>query len=320
MQRRDLLKCSTAALTGLAALGCEPATGPAEPADATAKPAGASPDDADAVPDAHETAPLKVPVGGVIQVAFLISADAELVDFAGPWGVFEYVRVGEDQRNPFKLFTVAASKDPVRVSGGMTLVPEHTFADAPAPDVVVVPAMNTETLAPAALDWLRAVQAETDVTMSVCNGSFVLAEAGLLDGKSATAHHGGFGSLRVFPRVNVVRGVRFVEDGKIATAGGLTSGTDLAMRVVERYFGREVAEQTARQLEYQGTGWKHPNSNAVFVEQAVASAERPICPVCEMATDRAEALTAEHQGKTYFFCGEWCRRHFLATPERFVGS
>jgi len=322
MQRRELLRCTTAALTGLAALGCEPATESAKPAAASTKLGSASPadPDADAVPDARQTAPLTVPAGGVIQVAFLISADAELVDFAGPWGVFEYVRVGEDQHNPFKLYTVAASKEPVRVSGGMSIMPEHTFADVPAPNVVVVPAMNTETLAPAALAWLRAVQAETDVTMSVCNGSFVLAKAGLLDGKSATAHHGGYGAMRVFPRVNVVRGVRFVEDGKIATAGGLTSGTDLAMRLVERYFGREVAEQTARQLEYQGTGWKHPHSNAVFVEQAVASAERPICPVCEMAVDRQEALTAEHREKTYYFCGEWCRRHFLATPERFFGS
>jgi hypothetical protein len=138
-------------------------------------------------------------------VAFLISEGAEVVDFSGPWGVFEYVLLGDDYRWPFKLYTVAATREPVEVSGGMTLVPDHTFADAPAPNIVVVPAMNIDSLAPAALDWLRAAHRNTHVTMSVCNGSFVLARAGLLDGKTVTAHHGGYGRLRAaFPSVNVI--------------------------------------------------------------------------------------------------------------------
>lgn len=272
-----------------------------------------------AVPDARLTAPLTAPSTGLINVAFLISPDAEVVDFAGPWGVFDYVYVGDGHRKPFDLYTVAASRDPLKVSSGMTIVSDHTFADAPAPHVVVVPALNVDRLAPAALDWLRAVQGKTDVTMSVCNGSFVLAKAGLLDGKTATAHHGGYGSLRAeFPKVNVLRGKRYVEDGKVATAGGLTSGMDLAMRVVERYFGREEALQTARRLEYQGTGWMHPDSNAEFATRPVGTPDRPICPVCEGRVSTKTALRLEHQGKTYYFCGEWCREHFRKHPERFT--
>jgi transcriptional regulator GlxA family with amidase domain/YHS domain-containing protein len=235
--------------------------------------------------------------------------------------VFEYVVTGQDARRPFKLYTVAASREPVVVSGGLTIVPDHTFADAPAPDVVVVPALDLDHIAPAALDWLRSVQQGTSVTMSVCNGSFVLGQAGLLDGKSATAHHGGYTSLRAeFPNVKVVRGVRYVEDGKIATAGGLTSGVDLALRVVERYFGRAVAKETARQLEYQGTGWMHPESNAPFAQKPVATAGHAFCPVCEMEVSENTDFKAELKGKKYSFCSQWCKDHFVANPARYVDA
>lgn len=274
-----------------------------------------------AVPDARLTAPLTPPASGRIRVAFVISADAEVVDVTGPWGVFEYVLLGADDDKPFQLYTVAASKDPVRMSDGLIVVPNYAYADAPAPDVVVVPAMNTARLAASALDWLRAVQRTASVTLSVCNGSFVLAQAGLLDGKAATTHHRSYGMLRAtYPKVNVIRGLRYVEDGKIATSGGLTSGVDLALRVVERYYGRDVAKRTARFLEYQGTGWMHPGSNAPLAEKPRATAERPICPVCETQLTLKAALTAQHQGETYYFCSEFCKKHFLAEPQRFIDT
>ena len=104
--------------------------------------------------------------------------------------------------------------------------------------------------------WLKKVSQTADVTMSVCTGAFHLAKAGLLSGKIATTHHEFFDKLeREYPDIHVKRGVRFVEGERISTAGGLTSGTDLALRVVERYFGREVAQRTANYMEYQSTGW-----------------------------------------------------------------
>lgn len=270
------------------------------------------------VRDGRLTHPLAVPASGEIKVAFLLSADAEVVDIAGPWGVFDYTTVGEDGRKPFQLYTVAASKEPVKVSGSMTLVPNHSFADAPRPDVVVVPAMDTEKLAPAAVEWLRSIQQDATLTMSVCNGSHVLAHAGLLDGKRAAAHHGSIGIMRaLYPKVTVVRGLRYIEEGKLATSGGLTSGIDLALRVVERYFGRDAARQTARQLEYQSTGWMNPKSNAEFAKKPVGTRERPVCPVCEAQLIRSKALTLAYQGKTWFFCSDWCRDQFKAQPKLF---
>ena len=96
--------------------------------------------------------------------------------------------------------------------------------------------------------------------MSVCTGAFVLGQAGLLAGKRATTHHDFHDRFAAqFPDVTLERGLRFVESApNLATAGGLTSGIDLALRVVERYFGRDVAQRTAAYMEYQGKGWLIP--------------------------------------------------------------
>jgi len=201
---------------------------------------------------------LTPPLRGKIPVAFAISQGVTLIDFAGPWEVFQDVTVkhrgtSPDDEDPFQLFTVSEKKETVTGSGGLKLVPDYTFDNAPAPKVVVVPAQMGS---PSLHGWLKKVLADTDVTMSVCTGAFQLGRAGLLAGKSATTHHDFLDRFeKMFPDVTVKRGLRFVEGEKISTAGGLTSGIDLALRVVERYFGREVAETTAFYMEYQSKGW-----------------------------------------------------------------
>lgn len=198
---------------------------------------------------------LMVPKDAVIPVAFALSDGATMIDFAGPWEVFQDVMLTEGGRmdHPFRLFTVAEKTEPIRASGGMKIVPEYTFETAPAPKIVVIPAQ----LGNSALHkYLQRIYEQTDVTMSVCTGAFQLGNAGLLAGKEATTHHDFYNQFeKRFPDVKLRRGLRFVEGEKISTAGGLTSGIDLALRVVERYFGRKIAEQTAAYMEYQGKGW-----------------------------------------------------------------
>ncbi len=194
---------------------------------------------------------LKPPSDGRIPVAVAISEGVTVIDFAGPWEVFQDTMAGDQM--PFQLFTVGRKTETIEGSSGLKLVPDYTFANAPECKVVVVPAQKGSD---ALHEWLRKVAETADVTMSVCTGAFQLAKAGLLDGKSATTHHDFLDQLeKKFPKVKVERGVRFVEGEKISTAGGLSSGIDLALRVVERYFGRSAAEKTATYMEYHGTGW-----------------------------------------------------------------
>ena len=205
-----------------------------------------------AVSEANKLTP---PAEGSIPVAFAISRGATMIDFAGPWEVFQDVMLKGPQghRSAFNLYTVAEKTEPIEASAGMKIIPDYTFDAAPAPKVIVIPAQAGS---PALHAWLRKVVDSTDVTMSVCTGAFQLGKAGLLAGKEATTHHEFFEQFaKAFPDVKLKRGLRFVENEKISTAGGLTSGIDLALRVVERYFGRETAEQTAFYMEYQSRGW-----------------------------------------------------------------
>jgi transcriptional regulator GlxA family with amidase domain len=196
---------------------------------------------------------LTPPATGAIPVAFAISEGATVIDFCGPWEVFQDVTRPHGNGSAFDLYTVSERTEPLLGSAGLKLVPDYTFENAPAPKVVVIPAQSGSTALHA---WLRQVTPSTDVTMSVCTGAFQLAKAGLLSGKSATTHHEFLDRLeKNYPDITVKRGLRFVEGEKISTAGGLTSGIDLALRVVERYFGREVATTTAFYMEYQSKSW-----------------------------------------------------------------
>jgi transcriptional regulator GlxA family with amidase domain len=202
---------------------------------------------------------LPVPPDGKIPVAFVLSKGAVMIDFAGPWEVFQDARFSNKGAAGFELFTVAETSDPIRASGGMLIVPNYVFATAPAPKVIIIPAQSG---GPAVIEWIREKSKTADVTASVCTGAFVLAGTGLLSGKPVTTHHGAYQILASkFPDVHVVRGARFVDDGNIASSGGLSSGIDLALHLVERYFGRDVASRITDQMEYQGSGWTDPSSN-----------------------------------------------------------
>jgi transcriptional regulator GlxA family with amidase domain len=294
MNRRELIKRSTA--LGLAA---------ALPRwTSTAFAAGSDP----------ESAPLKPPAEGPVPVAFLISDGAVVIDFCGPWEVFQDVGVrGRDEA--FRLYTVSETKEPIRASAGLKIVPEYTFADAPAPKVIVIPAQRGAH--DAAIDWLRRSARTADLAMSVCTGAFVLARTGLLSGKSATTHHDSYKTFAIEnPEIGLERGARFVDNGSLATAGGLSSGIDLALHVVERYYGREVAKQTAYEMEYQGQGWLERGSNQVYAAARKSTDAHPLCPVCDMDVDVARAPKSVYEGKTYWFCSAEHKAQFDAAPAR----
>ena len=188
---------------------------------------------------------LTPPEHGPIPVAFVLTEGAVMIDFAGPWEVFQDTMVpvrgsAIADQHVFKPYVVSDTKQPLHVSGGMTVTPDYTFDDAPPAKIVVVPAQQ--------------------------GGSpKMLAQAGLLDGKQATTHHGAYVHFQhQFPNAHLIRDRRYVQsDTVLYTAGGLSSGIDLALHVVDGYFGREIAATTARQMEYEGIGWKGGGAAAV---------------------------------------------------------
>ena len=186
-------------------------------------------------------------------VAILLFDDVEVLDFAGPFEVFA---VTDELRGyeTFNVFTAAESVGTIRAHNGLKIVPNYVIESCPSPHVLIVPGgFGTRALLgkPALLEWLRLRAAKSELTMSVCTGALVLAKAGLLDGLCATTHHECFALLReIAPRTEVIETDRFVDNGRILTAAGISAGIDCALHAVERLLGAAAAANTARYMEY----------------------------------------------------------------------
>ncbi len=192
------------------------------------------------------------------RVGILVFEDIEVLDFCGPFEVFAVTRLDEDRRreepSPFEILIVAEQTGPIVTSGGLKVIPDHTFDSCPRLDILVVPGgwgTRRDLHTPALLDWLRRRAQEVETLASVCTGALLLGAAGLLDGRRATTHWRSLDWLRdSFPAVAVNCDQHVVEDGSVLTSAGIAAGIDLALKVVARYHGEAVARATARHMEY----------------------------------------------------------------------
>ncbi|MBA4067534.1 MAG: AraC family transcriptional regulator [Isosphaera sp.] len=188
----------------------------------------------------------------------LVFPDVEVLDFCGPFEVFSVTRRDPARRreepSPFDAFLVAETADPVAASGGMRVLPAHTFATCPPLDVLVVPGgwgTRREADNPRLVGWVARQAAGARLVTSVCTGSFLLGAAGLLRGRRATTHWASLDRMRAaFPDVRVDERAQWVEDGAVLTSAGIAAGIDMALRVVARVCGEEVARETAKYMEY----------------------------------------------------------------------
>ena len=200
----------------------------------------------------NESLLLNLPEGRKIRVAFTLGQGSQVIDVAVPWEIFQDVLINEN--SVFELYTVGASKDLVSMSGGMLVAPNYSVFDAPQPDVIVSPAHESSS---DIIEWLKKASVDADLTTSLCTGAYHLAEAGLLDGLMVTTFHTMLDDFaEKFPNVCVSREQTFIDQGHVITAGGLSAGIDMSLHIVGRYFGLEVAQQTAHFIEYDNNNWK----------------------------------------------------------------
>ena len=187
-------------------------------------------------------------------VAILVFDDVEVLDFAGPYEVFNVAgELGEG--SPFSVFSVGLTGAPAVGRGGFTVQPAYSLDNAPPPDVLIIPGgagtrplLHDERL----LTWLRERAAEVEVLLSVCTGALLLGAAGLLERKSATTHHDAFDELAALsPTTQVVRGQRFVRsDERIVTSAGVSAGVDASLYVVQELVGSATRERTVSEMEW----------------------------------------------------------------------
>lgn len=188
-------------------------------------------------------------------VGVLLFPQVELLDFAGPFEVFSAARTSSETRERLMdVFTVAETTSPVRCNNPVTVVPDYALEECPHMDVVVVPggigtrsAVDRQGL----VDWIARRAEAAEVTTSVCTGSFLLAKAGVLDGRSATTHWASIERMRRdFPALAVEESVRWVDAWPVVSSAGVSAGIDMALHVLSRLYDDEVARATARGIEY----------------------------------------------------------------------
>jgi transcriptional regulator GlxA family with amidase domain len=198
---------------------------------------------------------LMLPKSGPVRVAVVVSDGTTLIDIAGPMQVFDQIQ-GPPGSTEFQTFTVSETRKPIK-AGTLTIVPDYTFADAPEADIVVEGAQSGNS--PPYLDYLRGMASRGRLMLSVCTGVSKFAQAGILDGLQATTHHNFVESFsKRYPKVQFAADRTWIHSAPtIYTAGGETSGIELALHIVELYFNHDVAVKTAREMEYRGPDWQH---------------------------------------------------------------
>lgn len=190
-----------------------------------------------------------------MRIGFLLFDEVDLLDFGGPYEVFLTAnRLLERREKPpaFGVVTLSLDGDPVTAYGGVGLVPGGRL-DAEACDVLVVPgaiAISDVADDHALIEGIRSAASHADIVTSVCTGAFLLGEAGLLEDRPWTTHFEDVELLEASLGSQGMRYVPWVDSGSIVTAGGLSAGIGMALHLVERLMGRDLAEATARQIEY----------------------------------------------------------------------
>ncbi|MDF2433588.1 MAG: hypothetical protein JWP44_3219 [Mucilaginibacter sp.] len=191
-----------------------------------------------------------------VNVAVLVYHGVELVDMNGPVDVF--LHANRYNNTLYHVYTVAAtcgiilSEDDI-----VSIVPQYTIDNCPMPDIIVIPGIINQEVDPGIISWITKMGAEKRIIMSVCIGAFILAKTGLLNGKRATTHYLSIGDLHnQYPAIDIVKNVRFVEDDSdingvcIVTTGGITSGIDGALHLIETREGSVAAQLVADIMVY----------------------------------------------------------------------
>lgn len=184
-------------------------------------------------------------------IGILLFDDVEELDFAGPWEVF--TAAAQHLFPDDRVVTIAEASRPIRCAKGLRVLPDFDFAGAPPLDVVLVPGgqgTRREVANPKLVGWLREVGLRCRWVTSVCTGALLLHEAGFARGRRVTTHWAFVEALRKRGDVTVLEGVRYVRDGNLVTAAGVSAGIDMAIWLVGQIHGVDAARKVMRGIEY----------------------------------------------------------------------
>ncbi|MDT0605237.1 DJ-1/PfpI family protein [Thalassotalea castellviae] len=186
-----------------------------------------------------------------MNIGIYIYENAEVLDFSGPFEVFSTANRFLPNEN--HVFFIGQTSQTISARGGFNIVPHFTFADHPKLDLLIVVGgiHDQEIKKTAVIEWLSHQNESVKYIASVCTGAFLLAEAGVLKGLEVTTHWEDIDTLaKRYPEVTVMPNVRWVEQGRVFTSGGISAGIDMSLYLVEKLFSHNIALKTAKQMEF----------------------------------------------------------------------
>jgi transcriptional regulator GlxA family with amidase domain len=188
-----------------------------------------------------------------IKVGIFLFNEVEVLDFAGPFEVFSIA--SKNKEKLFEVVTIGQRGDIISARNGLKVLPSTKFSDNPAFDILIIPggygAEEIEIKNKVVLNWIKEQQAKVKILASVCTGALLLAEAGILNGKKVTTHWMDLDRLETdYPQVEVIRNVKFVDEGNLLTSGGISAGINLSFHIVKKLVGADIAISTAKRMEY----------------------------------------------------------------------
>ena len=186
-------------------------------------------------------------------VAILIFNDVEILDFTGPYEVFS-VADELHEHLLFNVYTVAEQNNTVQAKNRLSINPSYSIEECPKPDILVIPGGDgTKPLLEnrVILTWIQQTERTTEMTLSVCTGSLLLAKAGILDGLKATTHHTAIELLsKLAPQTEILSKIPYVDNGSVVTSAGVSTGIDMCLFVVGKIVGEQASRLTAHNMEY----------------------------------------------------------------------
>lgn len=191
-----------------------------------------------------------------IRVGILLFNEVEVLDFAGPFEVFSIASYPNSNEKVFQVSTVGQTGDMIFARNGLRVQPHFSFSDAPKFDVLIVPggygAEEIEIHNDTMIKWIQEREKHVKILASVCTGAFLLAEAGILNGKKATTHWMDIDRLeKEYPHIQVERSVKYIDEGHIITAGGISAGINMSFHLVGKLLSKDIARETAKRMVYE---------------------------------------------------------------------
>ena len=191
-----------------------------------------------------------------INIGIYVYDKAEVLDFSGPFEVFTTATRVQGGSAVFNTYLISEQGGLVRARAGYQVLTDFGFADCPPLDVlIVVGGDHRDELQKGAVSaWLVQQSGEVPLIASVCTGAFLLAKAGVLVDQQVTTHWEDILDLRtMFPALNVVEDVRWVDHGNRVSSAGISAGIDMSLYLVSRLHSAELARRTARQMQFDWT-------------------------------------------------------------------